>query len=125
MTTEAEPLTGELFARLACQQDTLTFLAAYDSHGVALTDPRWVRWLVTTAGPTATVLVVELARQFETNDQWQVSPKLLAALLGVGRSRLSVAIAQAIRYRILFPHPSGALALDLRTTPPREPLNWP
>ena len=56
---------------------------------------------------------------------WEISPKVLAGLPGIGRPRLATAIARAIRYRVLYPYQHGAIALDLRPIPPRDPLNWP
>ena len=120
-----ETLSPDLFARLACEQDTVTFVAAYDSHGIDLIDPRWARWLVPTAGPTATVLAIEVARQLSTVNEWAISPKLLAGLLGVGRPRLATAIARAIRFRLFFPCQNGSLALDIRPIPPAHAVAWP
>ena len=62
MTMTADILTPDLYARLACRQPTLTFVAGYDSQGIPLTDPRWFRWLTPTAGPSATILCVGTAR---------------------------------------------------------------
>lgn len=123
MTTDI--LTPDLYARLACDQPNLRFIAGYDSQGVTLTDPQWTRWLCPTAGPSATILVVEVCRQLTTADTWDVSPKLLAGLLGIGRARLATAIARAIRFRVLYPYQNGALALDLRPIPPQNAILWP
>ena len=115
MTTDI--LTPDLYARLACDQSILRFVAGYDSRGVTLTDPQWTRWLCPTAGPSATILVVEVCRQLTTADTWDVSPKLLAGL--------ATAIARAIRFRILYPYQNGAIALDLRPIPPHNATLWP
>ena len=78
-----------------------------------------------TAGPSATILITQTRQQLLHADSWQISPKLLAGLLGIGRPRLATAIARAIRFRYLYPHPTGALALDLRPKPPTHPIDWP